>query len=144
MEKYNKDERRIIEETFHKERERLAEELGRKNNYIEVVDCKLQDMENELLKTRQNSAVSFLTQISDQDDKFKALVEGYAVRQDKIEIETAGRVDEIRKAAETRLKEMEEMLKAKEKLLRDGLELGRQKEAELDAQNSEMNIKMHQ
>jgi len=143
MEKYNKDERRIIEETFNKERERVAEELGRKNNYIEVVDFKIREMENELLKTRQNSVVTFLSQITDQDDKFKLLVTEYESRQEKLEMETAARIEEVRAAAEARFKEMDAMLKAKENLLREGAEFWRQKESELDAQNSEVNMKMH-
>ena len=88
-------------EAFSK-RERLAEELGRKDNYG-VVDCKLQEMENELMKTRQNSAVNSLSQIVDQDDKFKSLAEAYAARQEKVEIEAAGRVEEIRASAEAKL-----------------------------------------
>ena len=71
-------------------------------------------------------------------------MEQYEARQDQLEIETAQRVGEIRAAAEDRLKEMEEMLKAKEKLLRGGGEFWHQKEAEFDAQSAELNLKMHQ
>ena len=143
LQQYNKEELLTIEGTFRKEKERLMEELGRRQNYIEVADLRMREMENELMNSRHNSAANFLGQIADQDDKFKVLISDYETRQDKLETETAGRIEEIRRAAEAKLKDMEEMLKAKEKLVQEGGVFWRQKQAELDAQNSELNMKMH-
>ncbi|OGS08375.1 MAG: hypothetical protein A2270_02815 [Elusimicrobia bacterium RIFOXYA12_FULL_51_18] len=143
LQQHNKEELLTIDETFRKEKERLMQELGRRQSYIEAADLKMREMENELMNSRHNSAAAFLGQITDQDDRFKALVNDYETKRNKLEIEAAGRVEEIRRAAEARLKDMEEMLKAKEKLVQEGGVFWRQKQAELDAQNSELNMKMH-
>jgi hypothetical protein len=67
----------------------------------------------------------------------------YAAREEKLERETAERIEAVRRDAEARLKDMEEALKAKEKLVRDGGEFWKRKQTELDEQYSALNMKIN-
>jgi hypothetical protein len=67
----------------------------------------------------------------------------YEAREEKLEKEAAQRIEAVRRDAEDRILGMEEALKAKEKLIREGGEFWRQKQAELDEQHAGLNRKIN-
>jgi hypothetical protein len=143
LQQNNADALKAAEEAFRTEKERLTEELGLRKAHIGAADRKLQEMEAELMKSRQNAAAIYLGQITEQDDRFKAMIKEYEDRQDKLEKAAAARQDGIRQEYEGRLRDMEEMLKSKDSLVRQGGDFWRQKQAELDTQHSALNMKIN-
>jgi len=143
QQQHSKAELAELRDLFNRNKERMEEELSRRQSYAEVADFKIQEMEAELMKSRQNAAAEHLGQIAGQDDKFRSLAKDYEDRQAKLEKETMARVEELKREYESRLREMDELLRSKDSLMREGGDLWRQKQAELDAQHSSLNTKIN-
>ncbi|MBU2573379.1 MAG: hypothetical protein KKH28_04805, partial [Elusimicrobia bacterium] len=74
-----------------------------------------------------------LGQLAEQEDRFNALLREYHARQEKLEKEAAGKLEETRREYGARLKELEEALQAKEARMRENEELWRRKQLELES-----------
>ncbi|MFA6434248.1 MAG: hypothetical protein WCW52_06085, partial [Elusimicrobiales bacterium] len=133
----SREESRLAEEAIKKEKTRLAEELSRGQASIEAADLKIREMQDELMKSRQNSAAAYMDRITDQDEKLRALKSAYDAREEKLKKEAAELVEQARNGAEIRLKELEEEVAAKEQLLSEGAESWQRKQLELDARRDE-------
>jgi len=118
------EEMRLMEEAFASEKARLLEDLDRRDRYIENNDRKLQELETEMLKYRQEASSELLRNISEQDRHFR---------------EAAA---EEKARAEERVKQLEELVAAKEKLLADSDRFCRQKQLELDKVHADLNLRV--
>ncbi len=115
------DEMRHVKEVYAAEKERIFEEMDRRERYIESADIKIQDLEREMMKYRQSAAGELMKQISEQDERFRALVAAEKERN------------------EARVKQLENLLSAKEKMLADADRFYRQKQMELDSLHASLN-----
>ena len=119
------EEMRIIEDGFAAEKTRLLEDVDRRDRYIENADRKLQELETEMLKYRQEASSELLRNISEQDRYFREAAAGEKAR------------------AEERVSQLEELLAAKEKLLADSDKFCRQKQLDLDKVHADLNLRVN-
>ncbi|MHB0995794.1 MAG: coiled-coil domain-containing protein [Elusimicrobiales bacterium] len=115
------DEVRHIKEVYAAEKERIFEEMDRRERYIESADIKIQELEREMMKYRQSASGELMKQISEQDERFRTLVAAEKARN------------------EARVKQLESLLSAKEKMLTDADKFYRQKQLELDSLHASLN-----
>jgi chromosome segregation ATPase len=113
-----------LEAEFAAEKDRLLEEMDRRDRYIESAEAKMQELEREMLRYRQDSSSELMRNISEQDKRFRD-----AAAEEKAR-------------TEARLKQLEELLEAKEKLLADSARFCRQKQLELDKTHAELNQRL--
>jgi hypothetical protein len=125
LQKRAAEEMRLIEDGFAAEKTRLLEDVDRRDRYIENADRKLQELETEMLKYRQEASSELLRNISEQDRHFR---------------EAAA---EEKARAEERVSQLEELLAAKEKLLSDSDKFCRQKQLELDKVHADLNLRVN-
>ena len=125
MKKTNREEVGLLREGFEAEKDQLLEELGRRDRYIESADAKLQELENAMIKYRQTASGELMKNISEQDRRFRELA------------------DEEKARGDARIKQLESLLSAKEKLLADGDKFYRQKQLELDSLHSSLNMRIN-
>jgi hypothetical protein len=121
IQEVNRDEVNLLTEAFNKEKDRMLEEIVRRENYLESADLKIQEQEQQMAALRQNSSVDLMRHVSEQDKRFRDIVTAEKARY------------------EARIKQMEELLAAKERLLADSERVYRQKQVELDSLHSELN-----
>jgi len=138
----HKNETAALEKFFGETREKLAAELENAKNYSEVLDFKIQDMEKELVKTRQNSAAEFLSRITDQDQQIASLEGKYKARQEKLESETRQKMADLTAAYDAKVRAMEELVKGKEQLIRDSEDFWGKKQAEVDKAHADFNLRV--
>ncbi len=139
----HKKEIAALEKFFGETREKMAAELESSRNYAEVLDFKIQDMEKELAKSRQNSAAEFLGRMTEQDEHVASLEKKYKARQEKLESEAGQRIMEIASSYESKMKDLEATLKAKEQLIQDSEEFWGKKQAEVDKSHAEFNLRIN-
>jgi len=120
-----RDEVKHLEEIFAAEKDRMLEEMDRRERYIESADIKIQDLEREMMKYRQSASGELMRQVAEQDARFRTVV------------------GEEKARSEARVKQLEDLLTAKEKLLADGDKFYRQKQMELDAMQSDLNQRVN-
>lgn len=125
MKKTNREEVRLLQEGFEAEKDQLLEELGRRDRYIESADEKVQELEHTMLKYRQNASGELMKNIAEQDAHFRE------------------QAAEEKARAETRIKQLEGLLSAKEKLLADSDRFYRQKQLELDNLHAGLNMRLN-
>ncbi|MDP2866541.1 MAG: hypothetical protein Q8O90_09875, partial [Elusimicrobiota bacterium] len=125
MKKTNREEVGMLREGFEAEKDQLLEELGRRDRYIESADAKLQELENAMIKYRQTASGELMKNISEQDRRFRELA------------------DEEKARGDARIKQLESLLSAKEKLLADGDKFYRQKQLELDGLHNSLNMRIN-
>jgi chromosome segregation ATPase len=125
MKKERAEELGVIEESFSAEKARLLEDMDRRDRYIESADRKLVELEAEMMKYRQEASTELIRNISEQDAHFRE-----AAAQEK------ARADE-------RVKQLEELLAAKEQLLADSDRFIRQKQLDLDKVHAELNQRVN-
>ena len=113
-----------MEAGFAAEKDRLLEEMDRRDRYIESAEAKLQELEREMLRYRQDSSSELMRNISEQDKRFRD-----AAAEEKAR-------------TEARVKQLEDLLEAKEKLLADSDRFCRQKQLELDKTHAELNQRL--
>ena len=113
-----------MEAEFAAEKDRLLEEMDRRDRYIESAEAKMQELEREMLRYRQDSSSELMRNISEQDKRFRD-----AAAEEKAR-------------TEARVKQLEELLEAKEKLLGDSDRFCRQKQLELDKTHAELNQRL--
>jgi hypothetical protein len=135
----NREEVNTLTESFIKEKERMMEEMARRENYVEAADIKIQDLERDIMKYRQNASGELLKQIAEQDERFRGVVGEEKARRDAREKAFAAELEQTRAACDARVKQLEGLLGAKEKLLADGDRFYRQKQLELDGLHSDFN-----
>jgi len=123
--KTNREEVRQLEEAFAGEKDRLLEEVDRRDRYIESADSKLQELEREMIAYRQTATGELMKNISDQDTRFREMAAEDKARSD------------------ARVKQLESLLSAKEKLLADSDRFYRQKQLELDSLHAGLNIRVN-
>jgi len=121
IQEVNRDEVSLLTESFNKEKDRMLEEIVRRENYLESADLKIQELEHQMASLRQDSSVDLMKHVSEHDKRFRDIISGEKVRY------------------EARVKQLEELLAAKERLLADGENIYRQKQLELDAMHSKLN-----
>jgi hypothetical protein len=131
------------EKFFGETREKMAAELENSRNYSEVLDFKIQEIEKELAKVRQTSAAEFLGRITEQDAQITALEANYKARQEKLEGETRLKISELVSANEAKLRDMQEVVKAKEKLIQESEDFWGRKQAEVDKAHSDFNLRIN-
>lgn len=124
--KEGREEVRLLEETYNAEKDRLMEEMDRRDRYIEAADVKVQELEREMAEYRQKASSELMRHISDQDDRFRR---------------AAG---EEKARSDARLAQLETLLSAKEQLLSEREKQYRQKQLELDSMNSDFNLRADQ
>jgi len=117
------DEVLLMEEAFVGEKGRLQEEIDRRDSYIESADAKMQELEHEMMNYRQAASGELMKNISEQDSRFREMAAEERVR------------------SEARVKQLENLLSAKEKLLAEGDKFYRQKQLELDDLHSSLNMR---
>jgi chromosome segregation ATPase len=125
MKKERAEELAVIEESFSGEKARLLEDMDRRDRYIESSDRKLLELEAEMMKYRQQASAELSRNISEQDAHFRE-----AAAQEK------ARADE-------RVKQLEELLAAKEQLLADSDKFCRQKQLDLDKMHADFNQRVN-
>ncbi|PJA16283.1 MAG: hypothetical protein COX65_02850 [Elusimicrobia bacterium CG_4_10_14_0_2_um_filter_56_8] len=125
VKKESLEEMDILNEGFAGEKDRLLEEIERRDQYIEAADAKLQDLEYGMMKYRQTASGELIRNISEQDARFRELA-----------------ADEKERSA-ARVKQLEDLLAAKEKLLADSDKFYRQKQLDLDALHAELNMRVN-
>lgn len=113
-----------LEAEFAAEKDRLLEEMDRRDRYIESAEAKMQELEREMLRYRQDSSSELMRNISEQDKRFRD-----AAAEEKAR-------------TENRVKQLEDLLEAKEKLLADSDRFCRQKQLELDKTHAELNQRL--
>jgi len=114
-----------LEEAAAAEKDRMLEEMDRRERYIESADIKIQELEREMLKYRQSASGELIKQMSDQDERFRVLVASEKAR------------------SESRVKQLEDLLAAKEKMLADADKFYRQKQLDLDTMHTELNLRVN-
>jgi len=125
MKKTNRAEVQLLAEGFEAEKDQLLEELGRRDRYIESADAKLQDLEQAMLKYRQTASGELMRNISEQDGRFREMAAEEKARGD------------------ARIKQLESLLSAKERLLAEGDKFYRQKQLELDGLHASFNMRVN-
>jgi hypothetical protein len=123
--KVNREEVKLLEEGFDAEKDQLLEEIGRRDRYIENADMKVQELERAMIKYRQTASGELMKNISDQDTRFRELAAEEKARGD------------------ARIKQLESLLSAKEKLLAEGDKFYRQKQLELDNLHAALNMRVN-
>ena len=118
-------EARRLEEAAAAEKDRMLEEMDRRERYIESADMKIQDLEREMVKYRQSASGELIKQMSEQDERFRVLVASEKSRTGE------------------RVKQLEELLSAKEKMLADADKFYRQKQLDLDEMHTELNQRVN-
>ena len=99
IQEVNRDEVNLLTEAFNKEKDRMLEEIVR----------------------REDSSVDLMKHVSEHDKRFREVISGEKARY------------------EARVKQLEDLLAAKERLLADGENIYRQKQLELDAMHAKLN-----
>jgi hypothetical protein len=135
----SRDEIAMLNETFNREKERMLEEMSRRERYVEAADIKIQELERDIMKYRQNASGELLKQISEQDERFRVIVAEEKARREAREKAFADELARTRTACDQRVKQLEELLSAKEKLMADSDGLYRRKQLELDALHADFN-----
>ena len=125
MKKTNREEVGMLREGFEAEKDQLLEELGRRDRYIESADAKLQELENAMIKYRQTASGELMRNISEQDGRFREMAAEEKARGD------------------ARIKQLESLLSAKERLLAEGDKFYRQKQLELDGLHASFNMRVN-
>ncbi|MDD5208557.1 MAG: hypothetical protein PHV36_04175 [Elusimicrobiales bacterium] len=123
--KVNREEVKLLEEGFDAEKDQLLEEIGRRDRYIENADMKVQELERAMIKYRQTASGELMKNISDQDARFREMAAEEKARGD------------------ARIKQLESLLSAKEKLLSEGDKFYRQKQLELDNLHAALNMRVN-
>jgi phage host-nuclease inhibitor protein Gam len=131
------------EKSFEEAREKMAAELGNARSYAEELDFKMQELEKELARVRQDSAAEFLGRITEQDEKIASLEGKYKARHAKLEEDARQSVAELTASYDAKIKDMEELLKAKEKLIQDSEEFWSRKQTEVDKAHSDFNLRIN-
>jgi predicted nucleic acid-binding Zn-ribbon protein len=121
IQEVNRDEVNLLTESFNKEKDRMLEEIVRRENYLESADLKIQELEHQMASLRQDSSVDLMKHVSEHDKRFRDIISGEKARY------------------EARVKQLEDLLAAKERLLADGENIYRQKQLELDAMHAKLN-----
>jgi hypothetical protein len=106
---------------------------------VEAADLKIQELERDIQKYRQTASGELLKQISEQDERFRAIVAEDKIRREAREKAFAAELERVKAAGEARVKQLETLLSAKEKLMAEADGFYRQKQLELDGQHSEFN-----
>ncbi len=119
------EEAGLLEEGFAEEKDRLLEELALRDRYIEGADARIQELEHEMLKSRETSTGELMKNISEQDRHFRELAAEEKARSD------------------ARVKQLETLLSAKEKLMAEGDSFYRQKQLELDGLHAALNMRVN-
>ena len=135
----NRDEVLQLGESYTKEKERMLEEMARRENYVETADLKIQELERDILKYRQNASGELLKQIAEQDERFRGIVAEEKIRREARERAFAAELERARTASDARVKQLEDLLAAKETLMAEGDKFYRQKQLELDGMHSAFN-----
>ena len=138
-----KEEFRLLEENFTAEKERLAAELARRDKYIEAADAKIRNMERDIMKSRQDASGELLKQIAEQDERFREVVREEKNHRVTREAEFERELAQARGSFEARVRQLEDLLTAKEKLMEDGDRFYRQKQLELDGMHGEFNQRVN-
>ncbi|MBI4351152.1 MAG: hypothetical protein HY550_06915 [Elusimicrobia bacterium] len=125
MKKTNREEVGLLREGFEAEKDQLLEELGRRDRYIESADEKLQELEHTMLKYRQNASGELMRNIAEQDARFRE------------------QAAEEKARGDARIRQLESLLAAKEKLLADSDKFYRQKQLELDGLHAGLNMRLN-
>ena len=146
LEKERADHKKEIEarEKFSEvSRKKMAAELDEARNYTEVQDFKIQDIEKELAKVRQTYAAEFLGRITEQDAQISDLEAKYKARQEKLEGEARKKLNELAAANEAKIRGMQEVVEAKEKLIQESEDFWGRKQAEVDKAHSDFNLRIN-
>ncbi|MCX5784795.1 MAG: hypothetical protein NTX59_03820 [Elusimicrobia bacterium] len=138
----NKEELAAIQANVLRERERMREEIKKCDRYAETADLKIQKLEDALIAGRQDASTVLMDQIASQEEKFKGLLEEHRSRQGALERDYAVKFETSRKEAASRIKQLEEMLSAKENLMAESDKLYSAKQAELDKRRAELNLRL--
>ena len=139
----NKDEVQLLEESFNSEKERMIAELSRRDKYIETADIKMQEMEMDIMKYRQNASGELIKQIAEQDERFQEVVRAEKERREVRERAFEAELGKAKADSDARVKQLTDLLAAKEKLMADEDRIYRQKQLELDGMHSDMNLRVN-
>ncbi|MDA8244166.1 MAG: hypothetical protein M0025_08620, partial [Elusimicrobia bacterium] len=115
-----------LEEVFAAEKQRLLEDMDRRDSYIERADLKIQELENEMLKYRQEASGELMRNIAEQDERFRESAAAEKARN------------------EERIRQLEELVSAKEKLLAESDRFYRARQMELDGIHAGLNMRVNE
>ncbi len=115
-----------LEEIFSAEKQRLLDDIDRRDSYIEKADLKIQELENEMLKYRQEASSELMRNIAEQDARFR------------------GSAAEEKARSEERIRQLEELVSAKEKLLAESDRFYRARQMELDGIHASLNMRINE
>ena len=115
-----------LEEVFAAEKQRLLEDMDRRDSYIERADLKIQELENEMLKYRQEASGELMRNIAEQDERFRESAAAEKARN------------------EERIRQLEELVSAKEKLLAESDRFYRARQMELDGIHASLNMRVNE
>lgn len=124
LKKQGQEELQLAKEGAAAEKERLMEEMDRRDNYIERSELKIQELEYEMIKYRQSASAELMRSISEQDARFRS-----AAAEEKAR-------------SETRVKQLEDLVSTKEKLLAENDRFHKQKQLELDSMRADLNMRL--
>ncbi len=139
----SREELAIQQENALREKERLLAEMETRERYVETANLKIQELENEMMRRRQDSAKIMLEQIGSQEEKFKVLLEEHRATQNALERDYAAKLEVGKKEAASRIKQFEEMLANKENLMAENDKFYAAKQAEMDKLRAEINLRLN-
>ena len=107
----------MLEENFNNEKDRMFEEIEKRERYLEGSNLKIETLENELIKYREASSGVVADQIVNQEKKFYAQLTDFNRKRMEIENEYICKIEDIRHEYDVKLEKMSGLIKEKDEFI---------------------------
>ncbi|PIS47581.1 MAG: hypothetical protein COT17_02675, partial [Elusimicrobia bacterium CG08_land_8_20_14_0_20_51_18] len=142
IQRANAREVETLKTSFNEEKQRMMEELEKREEHIKAYEGKVEQLEDELIDYKKNSAEMVNAQLRGQEEKFSKVLNDSQERHMELEKSYLGQIENIKNVYGSRLKQMEENVLALEKNLSEKNEILAAKKNEFAAMETRLNEKM--
>lgn len=138
----NEREIKMLDDSFNNEKERMLDEIEKREKIVEAANAKIEELEDDLMDYRENSSKAVMNQLVDQEKKFALQLADFDKKQEEVEEEYGNRVHDIKNICEAKIDKMNQIVKDKNEFIAQREEDFKQREDEIDLREDTLRGKM--
>ncbi|MCK4935794.1 MAG: hypothetical protein KAR84_02985, partial [Elusimicrobiales bacterium] len=138
----NEREIKMLEDSFNNEKERMLDEIEKREKVVEAGNAKIETLEDDLIDHRENSSKAVMNQLIDQEKKFALQLADFDKKQEEVEEEYGNRIKDIKNICEAKIDKMNKILKDKDEFISQREEHFKHQVEEIDLREDTLSGKM--
>jgi hypothetical protein len=137
----NEREIKMLEDSFNNEKERMLDEIEKREKIVEAGNAKIEVLEDDLMDYRESSSKAVMNQLVDQEKKFALQLTDFDKKQAEVEDEYSNRVVDIKRICEEKIDKINKVLQDKDDFLAQREEHFKHLEEEVDLREDTLSAK---